>query len=69
MTIKVFFFFCIYRHYRDLPLLTLGELLFQAHRPAEAAIVLHAAVDHAPNTPLSHLALGNVYAELGDYNR
>uniref|UniRef100_A0A1B6GM84 Tetratricopeptide repeat protein 17 n=1 Tax=Cuerna arida TaxID=1464854 RepID=A0A1B6GM84_9HEMI len=57
------------RQYRDLPLLNLGCLVQQARCPAEAAILLHAAVDHAPHAAASHLALANVYAILGDYNR
>ncbi|XP_075214285.1 tetratricopeptide repeat protein 17 isoform X2 [Lycorma delicatula] len=57
------------RRYRDVPLLNLGCLLQRAHCPAEAAILLHAAVDHAPHRPLSHYALATVYAVLGDYNR
>uniref|UniRef100_A0A1B6E4T7 Tetratricopeptide repeat protein 17 n=1 Tax=Clastoptera arizonana TaxID=38151 RepID=A0A1B6E4T7_9HEMI len=57
------------RQYRDLGLLNLGCLLQQARYPAEAAILLHAAVDHAPKQPIAHFALANVYAILGDYNR
>lgn len=57
------------RRYRDTPLLNLGCILQQARWPAEAAILLHAAIDHAPNKAISHYALGNVYAILGDYNR
>ncbi|XP_043289555.1 tetratricopeptide repeat protein 17 isoform X2 [Venturia canescens] len=36
---------------------------------AEAAIVLHTAIDHAPNESHQYLALGHVYAVLGDYNK
>ncbi|XP_047111144.1 tetratricopeptide repeat protein 17 isoform X1 [Schistocerca piceifrons] len=57
------------RQYRDLALLTLGGTLHRSSHPAEAAIVMHAAVDHAPDKAWSHMALGNVYAVLGDYNR
>ncbi|XP_039280772.1 tetratricopeptide repeat protein 17 isoform X2 [Nilaparvata lugens] len=57
------------RMYRDVPLLNLGCLLQRAQLRPEAAILLHAAVDHAPNRPLSHYALATVYAGLGDYNR
>ncbi|GLH04929.1 Uncharacterized protein GBIM_10584 [Gryllus bimaculatus] len=57
------------RQYKDLALLTLGGLLQQAKALVEAALVLHAAVDHAPHVPQNHLALGTVYAILGDYNR
>ncbi|XP_021915404.1 tetratricopeptide repeat protein 17 isoform X2 [Zootermopsis nevadensis] len=57
------------RQYRDLALLNLGAIFHQARFPAEAAIILHAAVDHAPLVASSHFLLGNVYAVLGDYNR
>lgn len=57
------------RMYRDVPLLNLGCLLQRAQLRPEAAILLHAAVDHAPNRPLSHYALATTYAGLGDYNR
>jgi len=57
------------RQYKDISLLNLGCLVHQARCPAEAAILLHAAVDHAPHVASSHLALANVYAILGDYNR
>ena len=59
----------VYRHYRDLALFNLGAIFHQAHYPAEAAIILHAAVDHAPLIAQSHFLLGNVYAILGDCNR
>ncbi|XP_069702487.1 tetratricopeptide repeat protein 17 isoform X1 [Periplaneta americana] len=57
------------RQYKDLALLNLGAIFHQARFPAEAAIILHAAVDHAPLMAQSHFLLGNVYAVLGDYNR
>ena len=50
-------------------LLNLGTLLQELHSLGEAAIVLHSAVDHDPIQHISHLALGNVYASLGDYRR
>ncbi|XP_057331405.1 tetratricopeptide repeat protein 17 isoform X2 [Microplitis mediator] len=57
------------REYRDIPLLTTGGILHAAKYSAEAAIVLHAAIDYAPTQSHQHLALGHVYAILGDYNR
>jgi tetratricopeptide (TPR) repeat protein len=54
---------------RHIALVHLGNILHQAKRSAEAAIVLHAAVDHAPRDAISHWTLGNVYTVLGDYNR
>jgi hypothetical protein len=59
----------IYRQYRDLALLNLGAIFHQSRLPAEAAIILHAAVDHAPLVAPNYFLLGNVYAILGDYNR
>ncbi|XP_063991883.1 tetratricopeptide repeat protein 17 isoform X1 [Diachasmimorpha longicaudata] len=57
------------REFRDIPLLTAGGILHAAKHSAEAAIVLHAAIDYAPTQSHHHLALGHVYAVLGDYNR
>ncbi|KAK0083957.1 hypothetical protein PV326_006462 [Microctonus aethiopoides] len=57
------------REFRDIPLLTTGGILHAAKYSAEAAIVLHAAIDYAPNQSHQHLALGHVYAILGDFNR
>lgn len=54
---------------RHIALIHLGNVLHQARRSAEAAIVLHAAIDHAPRDPISHWTLGNVYTVLGDYTR
>jgi tetratricopeptide (TPR) repeat protein len=54
---------------RHIALVHLGNILHQARRSAEAAIVLHAAIDHAPRDPISHWTLGNVYTVLGDYTR
>jgi hypothetical protein len=61
--------YSVNRQYRDLALLNLGAIFHRARFPAEAAIILHAAVDHAPLMASSHFLLGNVYAVLGDYNR
>lgn len=49
--------------------MTTGGILHAAKYSAEAAIVLHAAIDYAPNQSHQHLALGHVYAILGDFNR
>lgn len=59
--------FC--RRYRDIPFLNLASTFHQARRHKEAAIILHAAVDHAPTQPLHYYALGNVYTVLAEYNR
>lgn len=55
--------------YKDTPLFNLGVMLHRAQCTAEAAILLHSAVDHAPQKPWGHFVLANVYALLGDYNR
>ncbi|XP_024944685.1 tetratricopeptide repeat protein 17 isoform X3 [Cephus cinctus] len=55
--------------YRDIPLLTTGGILHAAKHSGEAAIILHAAIDYAPTQSHQHLALGHVYAVLGDFNR
>nr|XP_014281051.1 tetratricopeptide repeat protein 17 isoform X2 [Halyomorpha halys] len=57
------------REYKDTPLFNLGVMLHRAQCTAEAAILLHCAIDHAPHKPLAHFVLANVYASLGDYNR
>lgn len=59
----------IVRDKRHIALLNLGTLLQELQSLGEAAIVLHSAVDHDPLQHISHLALGNVYALLGDYTR
>ena len=61
------FFFS--RNERHIALLNLGTLLQEVQSLGDAAIVLHSAVDHDPVQHISHLALGNVYAALGDYTR
>ncbi|KAG8225759.1 hypothetical protein J437_LFUL005718 [Ladona fulva] len=71
------------REHRDLGLAQMGWILLSSGRPAEAAIILHAALDHSsfaqpepedPSSqqtapPATHLALANAYALLSDYNR
>ena len=64
-----YLFILCFRHYKDLALLNLGAIFHQAKRSAEAAIVLHAALDHQPRTAEANLMLANVYVVLGDYNR
>ncbi|XP_031341481.1 tetratricopeptide repeat protein 17-like isoform X2 [Photinus pyralis] len=57
------------REYKDIPLLNLAGIFHQARYPKDAAILLHAAVEHAPFQATNYIALGNVYAVLSDYNR
>ncbi|EZA50628.1 Tetratricopeptide repeat protein [Ooceraea biroi] len=60
---------CAPRQYRDIPLLTTAGILHAAKRSGEAAVILHAAIDHNPTESYHHLALGHVYASLGDFDR
>nr|XP_022913333.1 tetratricopeptide repeat protein 17 [Onthophagus taurus] len=55
--------------YRDIPLLTLAGIFHITKHSKEAALILHAAIDHAPYEPMNYLALGHVYTMLADYNR
>lgn len=61
---KIFF-----RRYRDIPLLSTGGILHAANHSVDAAIVLQTAIDYAPTERLLHLALANIYAHLGEYNK
>ncbi|KAL6265599.1 hypothetical protein P5V15_002393 [Pogonomyrmex californicus] len=60
---------CAPRQYRDIPLLTTAGILHAARYSGEAAIILHAAIDHNPTESYHHLALGHVYTSLGDFDR
>ena len=64
--LKVIFFF---RQYRDIPLLTTGGIFHAANQSVEASIVIHTAIEYAPNEALHHLELANIYAYLGEYNK
>lgn len=57
------------RYFKDVPMLNLGVMLQRAQCTAEAAILLHSVIDHAPHKPKGHFLLANVYTALGDYNR
>ncbi|XP_035208344.1 tetratricopeptide repeat protein 17-like [Stegodyphus dumicola] len=57
------------REYKYVALLSLGNILHHTHLSEEAAIVVHAAVDIAPDIAVSHFTLGNIYAVLADYNK
>ncbi|XP_076045248.1 tetratricopeptide repeat protein 17 isoform X2 [Oratosquilla oratoria] len=56
------------RNLRYIPLVHLGNVLHRARRSDEAALVLHAAIDHNRHSPVAHITLGNVYATLSFYN-
>lgn len=47
----------------------MGGVLHAANQSEEAAIVLHTAIEYSSNESLHHLALANVYAHLGEYNK
>ncbi|CAB3377719.1 Hypothetical predicted protein [Cloeon dipterum] len=55
--------------YKHVTLLHLGNVFHQSKRSVEAAIILHAAIDHSSDEPESHWTLGNIYSVLGDYQR
>ncbi|KAF5282029.1 hypothetical protein FQA39_LY00553 [Lamprigera yunnana] len=57
------------REFKDIPLLNLAGIFLQARYAKDAAILLHAAVEHSPFQASNYIALGNVYAILSDYNR
>ncbi|XP_018572773.1 tetratricopeptide repeat protein 17 isoform X3 [Anoplophora glabripennis] len=57
------------REYQDIPLHNLAGILHQARHSREAALMLHSAIETAPNQAIHYLAIGNVYAALGDYNK
>lgn len=54
---------------RTIALVNLGNILTHSHYQEDGIIVLHAAVDHAPNDPIAHYTLANSYALIGDLNR
>ncbi|XP_003741463.1 tetratricopeptide repeat protein 17 [Galendromus occidentalis] len=54
---------------KDVALISLANVLHRGHRSDEAAVVVHAAIDIAPDNPICHFTLGNIYAVLGEYNK
>ncbi|XP_069479430.1 tetratricopeptide repeat protein 17 isoform X2 [Ambystoma mexicanum] len=59
------------RHFKDIALINMANILHRAHFSADAAILGHAALDVSSDflTSLtSHYTLGNIYAMLGEYN-
>uniref|UniRef100_A0A8D0BEB9 Tetratricopeptide repeat protein 17 n=1 Tax=Salvator merianae TaxID=96440 RepID=A0A8D0BEB9_SALMN len=55
------------RHNKDVALINLANVLHRAHFSADAAIVVHAALDYS-DVFTSYYTLGNIYAMLGEYN-
>ncbi|EMP34423.1 Tetratricopeptide repeat protein 17 [Chelonia mydas] len=55
------------RHSKDIALVNLANVLHRAHFSADAAIVVHAALDYS-DFFTSYYTLGNIYAMLGEYN-
>ncbi|KAI1301740.1 Tetratricopeptide repeat protein 17 [Halotydeus destructor] len=57
------------QRWKYIPLTSLGNILHRSHRSAEAATVMHNALDVEPANPLSLFTLGNIYTVLADYNK
>ncbi|KFQ16435.1 Tetratricopeptide repeat protein 17, partial [Leptosomus discolor] len=55
------------RQNKDIALVNLANILHRAHFSADAAIVVHAALDYS-DLFTSYYTLGNIYAMLGEYN-
>ncbi|KAK9872108.1 hypothetical protein WA026_016152 [Henosepilachna vigintioctopunctata] len=55
--------------YRDVALHMLAGILHQSRDSEDAAELVLAAIDLAPNQPIHFLALGNIYASLAEYNK
>ncbi|XP_006865091.1 PREDICTED: tetratricopeptide repeat protein 17 isoform X2 [Chrysochloris asiatica] len=55
------------RHNKDIALVNLANVLHRAHFSADAAVVVHAALDDS-GFFTSYYTLGNIYAMLGEYN-
>ncbi|XP_036747608.2 tetratricopeptide repeat protein 17 isoform X4 [Manis pentadactyla] len=55
------------RRNKDIALVNLANILHRAHFSADAAVVVHAALDDS-DFFTSYYTLGNIYAMLGEYN-
>ncbi|EDW82682.1 uncharacterized protein Dwil_GK25005 [Drosophila willistoni] len=55
--------------FRDIPLLSLGTILFRMGRLADADLLLTAAVEHAPLVAENHVVLASALAMKHDFNR
>ncbi|KAM4617579.1 tetratricopeptide repeat protein 17 [Discoglossus pictus] len=56
------------RQNKDVALVNMANVLHRAHFSADAAILVHAALDVSSDFLTSHYTLGNIYAMLGEYN-
>ncbi|MBN3309932.1 TTC17 protein, partial [Amia calva] len=56
------------RQHKDIALVNMANVLHRAHFSADAAILVHAALDITSDFLTSHYTLGNIYAMLGEYN-
>ncbi|OCT82030.1 hypothetical protein XELAEV_18024538mg [Xenopus laevis] len=56
------------RQNKDIALVNMANILHRAHFSADAAILVHAALDVSSDFLTSHYTLGNIYAMLGEYN-
>ncbi|XP_048463317.1 tetratricopeptide repeat protein 17-like, partial [Rhincodon typus] len=56
------------QQHKDVALMNLANVLHRAHFSADAAILVHAALDVSMDFLTSHYTLGNIYAMLGEYN-
>ncbi|XP_064423170.1 tetratricopeptide repeat protein 17 [Latimeria chalumnae] len=56
------------RQHKDIALVNMANVLHRAHFSADAAILIHAALDVSTDLLTSHYTLGNIYAMLGEYN-
>lgn len=55
--------------HKDIPLLSLGTILFRMGRLTDADLILSAAVDHAPLVAENHVVLASALAMKHDFNR
>ncbi|KAK6472728.1 tetratricopeptide repeat protein 17-like [Huso huso] len=56
------------RQHKDIALVNMANVLHRAHFSADAAILVHTALDITSDLLTSHYTLGNIYAMLGEYN-
>ncbi|EDW27447.1 GL20274 [Drosophila persimilis] len=55
--------------FKDIPLLSLGTILFRMGRLIDADLILTAAVEHAPKVAENHVVLASALAMKHDFNR